>query len=537
MRPRHLLLALLIALAGSTTALIAAATTAPALVARPAYETESWPATRTLTWAKPGVSGDYTEAANWLEQGQPAATAPDRNADVVLPPADQNYSVTAPPNAEVRHLTVEKNAYIAAKHRNDLQVWGNLWVKDGGRLQFVACRGPKHTFFRVDGAEFPTPQNNLTFLGGVKGRSDKPQSSARVSHKFEIAKYGDASVELIGNIGVGDEIMVQHGRCIVSGDLRWSGVTDKGAIEVFDGAILELQSGGAVGPFISTNAKHVYNINLYRGATLRAGSPERPLTSDAYIYLGYGPNKVPGDTGLYAAAGSVIRVHSANPKTARLVFTALTGQPNRYDGNGTLVSAPDRAARGTDGIVLRLAGDVDLRGAHFDYVSENGVRLAKPDARARWTDVTFGAHNAGPPDRLFGAFDVEANVYYHNRGDGESEFALTTKATQSMADYMKKSDPYQLKVLPEAVITGRDGAKFDKPLSVVFEQPIEVTLTTKHADAAIHYTTDGTDVTATSPRYTAPIRLDQTTRLNVRAFAPGIAPSTPLTVTYVFGKK
>lgn len=522
-------------LVGAFVALPAA--TSAAVAPRPAYETESWPAARTLTWAKPGTSGAFTEAANWLEQGQPAATAPDRNADVVLPAADQNYSVTAPPNAEVRHLTVENNAYIAAKHRNDLQVWGNIWVKAGGWLQFVACRGPKHTFFRVDGAEYPSPANNQTFLGGVKGRTEKPQSRARISHKFEIAKYGDASVELIGNIGVGDEIMVQHGRCIVSGDLRWSGATDKGALEVFDGAVLELQSGGAVGPFINTNGKRVYNINLYRGATLRAGSPERPLTSDAHVFLGYGANKAPGETGLYAATGSVIRVHSANPKTARLVFTALTGQPDRHDGNGALISAPDRAARGSEGIVLRLAGDVDLRGAHFDYVSENGVRLAKPDARARWTDVTFGSHNAGPPERLFGPFDVDGNVYYHNRNDGESEFALTTKATKSMADYMKKSDPYQLKILPEAVTTGRDGAKFDKPLSIVFEQPIEVTITSKHADAAIHYTTDGSDATAASPRYKGPIRLAQTTRLNVRAFAPGIAPSAPLTVSYVFGKK
>ncbi len=38
-------------------------------------------------------------------------------------------------------------------------------------------------------------------------------------------------------------------------------------------------------------------------------------------------------------------------------------------------------------------------------------------------------------------------------------------------------------------------------------------------------------------KYTGPIRLDQTTRLNIRAFAPGIAPSAPLTVSYVFGKK
>jgi hypothetical protein len=531
LRPRVFVCAFLLGSMAASTAALAATTP------RPAYETESWPAARTLTWAKPGESGAFDVAAHWLDQGRPAAAAPDRNTDVLLPAAAQNYSVTAPPNAEVRHLTVDRHAYIEAKHRNDLQVWGNIWVKDGGRLQFVACRGPKHTFFRVDAAEFPTPENGQTFLGGVKGRSTKPQSRARVSHKFEIAKYGDASVELIGNIGVGDEIMVQHGRCIVSGDLRWSGVTDKGALEVFDGAILELQSGGAIGPFISTNAKHVYNLNLYRGATLRAGSPERPLTSDAYVFLGYGPNRAAGDTGLYAAAGSIIRVHSANPKTARLVFSALTSQPHRYDGNGALVSAPDRPARGTDGLVLRLAGDVDLRGAHFDYVSENGVRLARPESRARWTDVTFGAHNAGPPDRLFGAFDVDANVYYHNRNDGQSEFALTTKATKSMADYMKKSDPYQLTVLPEAVTTGRDGATFDKPLSVVFTQPIEVTISSKQAAAAIHYTTDGSEVTTGSPRYTGPIRLAQTTRLNVRAFAPGTAPSAPLTVSYVFGKQ
>lgn len=526
---------LILALIGSSAGVLAAG---------PAYVTETWPEARTLTWARPGESGEYSEPTNWLEQGKPATSAPDRDTDVVLPAGSKPYSVTAPPNAEVRHLTVDRHGYIEAKHRNDLQVWGNIWVKDGGRLQFVACRGPKHTFFRMDNAEFPTAENGLTYLGGIKGRSDKPQSRSRVSHKFEIAKYGDASVELIGNIGVGDEIMVQHGRCIVSGELRWSGVTDKGAIEVFDGAVLELQSGGSVAPFISTNAKHVYNINIYRGGTLRGGSPERPLTSDAYVRLGYGPNKAPGDTGLYAAQGSIIRVHSRDPRTARLVFTSITGTPGRYDGNGTLISAPEKSAQGTDGIVLRLAGEVDLRGAHFDYVSEGGIRLANPSVRKQWSDVSFGPHNAAPPDRLFGAFDVSADVYYHNRSDGGSEFALTAKATKSMADYMKKADPYKIVVLPAATITARagvdtlrQGSTFEKPVSVIFKEPIEVTIATQQAGAAIHYTTDGSDVTTASPRYTAPLQLAQTTRLTIRAYATGQAPSSPFTVTYVFDQK
>ncbi len=509
----------------------------PAVVpaAPPTFETETWPTARTLVWAQPGQSGAYGDPANWLENGQPATRPPNREADVVLPSAAQPYLVSAKPNEEVRHATVEANAGIQGRHRTDLQVWGNVWVKDGGRIQFIACRGPKNTFLRIDSAEFPTAENGLTVLGGMaKAPSTKPQSRTRVSHKFEVAKYGDASVELIGNLSVGDEIMIQAGRCIVSGNLRWSGATDKGAIEVFDGATLELQSGSSIAPFINTNGKHVYNVNVYRGGTLQGGSPERPLTADAKVLLGYGRNLKPGETGLYAAKGSVIRVFSSDPQRARLVFTSLTSQPQFHDGDGRLLAAPETAASGSAGIVLQLAGDVQLDGAHFDYVSEGGIRLADTAAREQWKNVSFGSRNASAPDKLFAPMEVDGDIYYHNRNDGQSEFALTTTARKSMADYMKQADPYQLAVQPAAVAIGSDGAKFEKPLSVKFKAPIQVTIGSQLPDAAIHYTVDGTVVTRDSPLYRGPFDVSRTTRLNVRAFAEGKSPSPTLTVTYVF---
>ncbi len=515
-------------------------TKASAAVASPDYERENWPEVPKLVWAKPGESGDFNDPANWLKNGQVSTRAPDRDTDVVLPPAPGRYRVNAGRDREVRHLTVGENAEIRGVHRNELEIWGNAWVKDGGWVEYISIRGPKNTFFRMDSAEFPTKENGLTFLGG-RSRTSKPQSRGRISHKFEIAKYGDGSVELIGNIGVGDEIMVQHGRAIISGELRWSGVTDKGAIEVFDGAVLELQSGATIAPFLSKNGKNVYNVNIYRGGMLQGGSPERPLTSDAYVRLGYGSdNSVQGESGLFAARGSIIRVHSSDPENARLVFTSITGTPGFHDGDGNLLADTETPARGPGGIVLDLAGDVDLHGAFFDYVSEGGIRLINAEVRDQWREVEFGENNAGSPDRLFAQLEVDADVYYHERLDGASEFALTRRARQTMDEFIQQQDPYRISVSPESVQMGeafdphRGGRTFKRPEAVIFKDPIEVSIEVEVPGAAIHYTTDGSEVSHESPRYTEPLRIEQTTRLNVRAYAEGKSPSMPAAFTYVF---
>jgi hypothetical protein len=256
---------------------------------------------------------------------------------------------------------------------------------------------------------------------------------------------------------------VQHGRVIVGDEFRYSGATGKGALEVFDGGILELQSGACVAPFIGSNRKSVYNVNIYRNGTLQAGSPERPLTSDARLLLGFVENDQPGRSGLYAAVGSLVRVFTTDPTKARLVISAISSDPEFYDGNGEPVGDPAVAAHGNTGIALQLAGDTDLNGVHFDYVSAGGIGLAGGEQPGSWSNVTWGAHNAGEPESLFGELAAGGNVYYHSRSDERSEYGLTVRAVAEMVEYMETRDPFRLHTLPPN-IKGQDSTKDFRPV-------------------------------------------------------------------------
>jgi len=500
-------------------------------VAEPAYKGETWPAGRRLVWAKPGEGGSFKDPRNWREGSRTALKGPDRDTDVVLPSAAKRYQVKGAGFDNVRHVTIENNAFLIGNHRREIRVWGNIHVKDGGWIYYVCIRGPKHTFFRIDNGEFPNAKNRTQYRHTTRSRSRLNRT--QISHKFQVCKYGDASVEFIGRFGVSDEIMVQHGRMILNGELRWSGVTNKGALEIYDGAVLELQSGATIGPFIGTNRKKVFNIDVYRNGVIQAGSPERPLTADAFVMLGFAPNDSPGLTGLYAAKGSQVRVYSADPSRARLVFTSITSRTDYNDGHGRSVGDPAKKAKGNEGITMQLAGDVTLDGVLFDYVCKGGIKLADLATRRAWSHVAFGPHNATGPDGLFGPLTVNPNVYYHNRGDGQSEFGLTTKAVQDMEAFMKDADKYRIAVAPAPVKVRKDGG-FSKPLAVVFDKPVAVTVTTAARGAAVHYTLDGSEPTQASPKYTAPIRLTKTTRLKVKAFAAGMAPSRTFSAAYVF---
>jgi hypothetical protein len=384
----------------------------------------------------------------------------------------------------------------------------------------------------MEGAEFPGATNK--FGSGRTGQGGRdPENRTQISHKFQVCKYGGASVEFIGNFGVSDEIMIQHGRLIVSGNLRWSGVTGKGALEVYDGGILELQSGATAAPFRSGNGKNVYNVDVYRNGVIQAGSPKRPITSDCYLMLGYGDASRAGKTGLYAARGSQIRVYSADPKNARLVITSITSDPDFRNAGGRPVGDPKTPAKGSQGIALRLAGDVQLDGVVFDYVAAGGIRLADPGMKDSWKHVVYGPRNAGEPRKLFAKLDVDPNVYYHSRSDGKSEFGLTVKAIRSMSSYMAEADPYKVRFSPPATaVSKRD--KLRRPQPIVYAKPIDVTITSAVKGARIHYTTDGTDPTEESPRYTGPVRLSETTRLKVKAYKEGMAASATYSEAYVF---
>lgn len=503
---------------------------------RPAHETQEWPETRVLTWADPGKDGQLGAAANWLEHGVPAKTAPDRETDIVLPAAPKQYKVTGGRANQVRHVRIEMNAALYGGHRNEVEIWGNVDVKKGGDIHFISIRGDRHTYFRIEDADFPNKETGRTYRHCNGALNRTRTCSSQISHKFQIYKIGTASVEFLGNVGVSDEVMVQHGKCIISGDFRYSGATNKGAFEVYDGGILELQSGGRLVTLISDNRKGVYNVNVYRNGVLQAGSPERPLTSDAYLCLGFAENDRPGRSGLYAALGSFLRVYSSDPQKARLVVTANQSLPDFRDGNGRPVGSPDEKAAGNRGVALQLAGDVQLDGVVFDYIMEGGIALLDPATFQSSKHVSFGPHCAAPPDGLLARMEADPNSYYHGRGDQKSEFGLTEKAVRSMGKYLDEYDPFQLATVPENTrlkTVGRGGNAIRTPVAVIFNGPIEVKITTRVPGARIRYTTDGTEPTADSPAYTGPIKLNKTTKLMIKAYKKGVGFSPTCSTVYV----
>src|SRR5262249_31971262 len=73
------------------------------------------------------------------------------------------------------------------------------------------------------------------------------------------------------------------------------------------------------------------------------------------------------------------------------------------------------------------------------------------------------------------------------------------------------------------------------PLAGTYGAPQEVTLTSAFADAAIHYTTDGTLPTTASPLYTGPMTFaaGPPTMLKAMAIAPGAIASDAVTSWYL----
>ncbi|MBE7502473.1 MAG: choice-of-anchor C family protein [Verrucomicrobiales bacterium] len=72
-----------------------------------------------------------------------------------------------------------------------------------------------------------------------------------------------------------------------------------------------------------------------------------------------------------------------------------------------------------------------------------------------------------------------------------------------------------------------------EPAGGYFKDSVEVTLRTPLEDAAIHYTTDGTEPTTASTRYTAPLQLTQSATLKARVFLDGAPASEIVSATYL----
>ena len=262
----------------------------------------------------------------------------------------------------------------------------------------------------------------------------KRMSRTQVHHKMAVTKFANGSAEFIGNIAISDEMYVAQGKLVIGADseFRYNAISSKGVLEVFDGATLELQSGARVAPNGHTGWGQ-YNTSVYKGGTIQAGSPKRPIKKDAFFLLGIAKGKPNSrKAGFYAANESMIRVYSADPARARLVFSSITNRPHFYDRGLRNLGTPNKKAQGNQyGIELFLAGKMDLNGVMFDYVRRGGLQLQDRSVVKKWKNVFYGSHNAGSKETLIAPLSVPGNIYYHKRKHCDNPDGLIAHAAHS----------------------------------------------------------------------------------------------------------
>jgi hypothetical protein len=515
----------------------------PAEGFKPAYTTEKWDKPeRLLVWANPGKSGRFGTPGNWqangaaldrIEEhrymfkkrhGRPetdAAFTP--RTDFLIPASAEDYQVRGVAHWKrgsfvCRHITVEANGLF---QHNLSGLYGNLWVdplgsfNGGGNAPF---RGKKHTFLR-NGSPRPAGQP-LT---------DPLQLEAKgLARKWELRKDdNDASMEIIGSAGSGDETHVIRGRLIVAENSTIL-IGPRCTQTIYEDGALELHSGS----YFGKNQNRPATDMVVRG-TLLAGTPQRPLTRDCYVGLSTSDwqghirelllplvgqrswHSIPESRtandpamhiGLAVKASAKLRVHSEDPERARLVIRwhgdDRTGADN---GAAFLRIQTDRQKqlweRTKGRICATFAGDVQFDGVVFDHFHEGGILLADMAMRDKWTHVHFGEHNHAKPDALYASI-----------------------STQSKNGHWKYPDN-----APVADITPRTNAY------VAGQDTVRVTISTDaEPGTQIRYTTDGSIPDAQANLYTGPITLKQTTVVKARCFKDGRRLGPPRRREYIF---
>jgi hypothetical protein len=385
----------------------------PQLVGKEAYVGETWPKTRVLTWAKPGVNGSkdgntrdqsisVIDPANWLEDGKPATELWDEDTDLVIPAADHPYTVNTQDcgkRQEHRHITIGRNATLwGGGDGVGRQISGNIWVKSGGHMGTQGATslvGGKHTFFRND---------------------VEPKQDSCCSQYFAFNRE-KASLEMLGRICTSDEFMMNSGTIIIGPDTI-------------------VQAGRCCTPYIDKGAAMVLMDNAYfgcwantwctpdltvKGGTLQAGLPERPLTRSAVVGLSFKNHreakKVPeGQLGIWfdcarvssllLQEGSVVRSYAAPNSHASLVlreagyFTICseTGIARIFPWDGMYDWCRGKWPDGwkndqwfdqyPKGVDLLAFPGVTMTGVQLSGFRDGGVLVTDAKTATAWKDVT-----------------------------------------------------------------------------------------------------------------------------------------------------
>ena len=376
----------------------------PAAAGKALYASQVWEAARQLIWAKPGQDGDPALAGNWLENGKPAASGPDRLCDVLLPEAAKAYTVgdATTYHVSARHLTVGRNAGLRS---HQAIVHGNIWVQQGGRLMLTGAglmlEGCNHSFLRDDnpwttganGHLVPPPTGlqlaDLMVRKGYIGEPCTVEVLGSVHVQGAWVFYDPTINNAMGRYGA-SQFIIGPGATFTFGNWGPRGSPGgHGDLVLLSGSTFQRNGNGFQGP----DELRVDVSNHEWGACLhiQAGTPERPLSTDAVLGLSAVEDDKQMSMLLRPRGDAVtLKVFSADPAKARLVL--------RWHGQ---TSAGLTKRGGKPRLVLGLLGTYDLDGVLFDDIGAGGIRLSDLAAWKAWKHVAFGANCDGSGDALF----------------------------------------------------------------------------------------------------------------------------------------
>ncbi|MBA3590682.1 hypothetical protein [Methylibium sp.] len=436
----------------------------PADVGKRPHMRQVWPATRVLTWAKPGVSAlkddkPFETPSFWLEDGKPATKPIDGDCALVLPAMPPGGSkgryyivqeAKKNPVPSIRHLTVGAGVTVVWLHSST----GNTWVKKGGELnQQYHYSGDKDSFFRNDN---PVPQqphqqpvaggpplyiypegerNQLahplqvsSLIPGTLFRYGMNDPEASSDHVYFV-KAPNASLEVIGRMGCADSFHFKSGTVIISDDSALIAAA-RGTLGVSPGATLELHSGAA---FSKLGNQHG-NVDLTIKGRFLAGTVDRPLVRDCFLGVSWkgkrrfmskdnekaldGRAERSDDASFIVTPEGTLEVHSADPAKARLIID-WNGRPIIEKEIVKTIGHAENYAKLKEEpplIDLLLVGTLKIDGLVINHLAKGGLVLADPAQVKQWKHVTWGPDCAGPLVELVRKWDGKPTFAFTNAG-------------------------------------------------------------------------------------------------------------------------
>ena len=406
----------------------------PQLTGKEYYTKAIWPATKVMTWAKPGENGgkrvkglDPADPANWLENGKPAKTVEfDENTDIVLPSSDVPYVINFRDDNEetwqelYRHVTVGENCdFNGGGDGRGRMITGNVWIKRGGSMYAQGATkfaGTQHTFFRNDSSDL---------------ESTKDVNYQMFSQYFEFLKEEGKSVEFLGHVTCLDEFRGESGNIIIVGPDSWLQPGRNAAPILKGGATLALMDGARFGNW----QNNFGNIDLEVTGNVWGGLPDRPLTRSARFdahFKNYTQNtdipdlnensrisNLPRVPSLVFHKGSTLKSHSTDPAKARLVIGWDGGFASSFGPDpANLEAAKERTRQDENypahmkwftalprGIDMWLADDVVIEDVTLDDFRKGGIMLENLSLPDQWKGVVYGPGNAATGKELFSKSD------------------------------------------------------------------------------------------------------------------------------------